>query len=278
MTSRAPSGPSTRKDEVRAFWDVAACGEVYAEGADDRERFDRQRATRYALEPFIAPFARFGEVGGLEVLEIGVGMGADHLEFAAAGPRRLVGLDLTARAVATTAERAALEGTAASLFVGDAEALALRTDAFDVVFSWGVLHHSPDTEAAVREVRRVLRPTGVARVMVYQRRSIVGALLWARYALAKGRPRTPLAEVYAHHLESPGTKTYTSHEVEALFRRAGFHHVTTRIELSGGDLLEGAAGQRHDGAVLRTARRIWPRRLIRRFGGAAGLFLLVEAR
>jgi len=268
----------TSKQAVQAFWDEAACGEVYAGLGPTAAGFEQQRERRYELEPFIPGFARFDEVAGLQVLEIGIGMGADHLRFAEARPARLIGVDLTPRAVALTRQRAAGLGLHVDVLVGDAEHLALPDGAFDLVYSWGVLHHSPDTEAALREVRRVLRPGGVARIMVYHRASIVGALLWLRYGLGRGRPGTGLDEIYAGFLESPGTKAYRRREVEAILLAAGFSSVSTSIELSAGDLLEGAAGQRHEGAALRVARRAWPRAVIRRVGRRAGLFLLVEAR
>lgn len=62
-----------------------------------------------------------------------------------------------------------------------------------------------------------------------------------------------------------------------MLRCAGFSEVSTSVELSVGDLLEGAAGQQHDSGVLRVARRVWPRSVIRRFGRRLGLFLLIEA-
>ncbi len=265
-------------DEVRAFWQDGACGEVYTAGQSAGEGFDAQAATRYELEPFLPGFAKFDRVGGLDVLEIGVGMGADHLRFAEAYPARLVGLDLTSRAVTLTRERAASLNVDVHVFVGDAENLALPDDEFDLVYSWGVLHHSPDTAAAVAEVRRVLRPGGVARIMVYHRASIVGALLWVRYGLARGRPWTSLDAIYARYLESPGTKAFSPKEAKAMMLQAGFGSVSVSVELGVGDLLEGAAGQRHEGGVLHLARRLWPRSIIRRFGRRFGLALLIEAR
>lgn len=272
------NGASPTKADVQDFWDAAACGEVYGTGLDDCEKFEAQRRMRYELEPFIASFAKFNEGRDADVLEIGVGMGADHIEWATASPRRLVGIDLTPRAVELTRSRCTLFGADAGLCVGDAEHLSLPDNQFDIVYSWGVLHHSPDTPAALREVRRVLRPGGVARVMVYHRASIVGALLWLRYGVAKAKPTLRLDDVYSSHLESPGTKAYSVREVENLFRGAGFDTVDTFIELSVGDLLEGAAGQRHQGRVLHFARKVWPRSLIRRCGRGFGLLLLVEAR
>ena len=86
------------KAEVLAFWNKASCGEAYAKG-EGRHYYDSHAHARYSLEPYIHDFARFAEVRGQEVLEIGVGMGADHVEFARNGPQRLCGVDLTPRAI-----------------------------------------------------------------------------------------------------------------------------------------------------------------------------------
>jgi SAM-dependent methyltransferase len=273
--SALPPEDDTGKLAVGSFWEAASCGEVYAAGESERERYEAQARARYALEPFIFPFARFPEGAGRDVLEVGVGMGADHLEWARVRPRRLAGIDLTSRAVEHTSARLALYGLSSELRVGDAETLPFPDNSFDLVYSWGVLHHSPDTPRAVEEVRRVLRPGGSARVMMYHRHSLVGAMLWARYALLTGRPWRSLDDVYAKHLESPGTKAFTDPDVRELF--SAFSTVRTSIELSNGDLLEGAAGQRHHGLLLRLARGLWPRSVIRRFFPGRGLFLLVDA-
>jgi hypothetical protein len=127
----------------------------------------------------------------------------------------------------------------------------------------------------VREIRRVLRPGGCARVMIYQSRSLVGAMLWLRYALLAGKPGRRLREVYAEQLKSPGTKAYTPDEARAMF--SDFEAVQLRSELSPGDLLLGAAGQRHQGILLAAARRLYPRWAVRLFLAGFGLHLLIEA-
>ena len=83
-----------------------------------------------------------------------MGMGADHLEWAKAAPRSLTGVDLTGQAIAVTRERLALYGLRSRLLVTDAEHLPFADASFDFVYSWGVIHHSPDTPAAVREIAR----------------------------------------------------------------------------------------------------------------------------
>jgi SAM-dependent methyltransferase len=265
----------SKKQAVHDFWNAASCGEsLYLKGAQEAA-YAAQEARRYELEPYILTFADFAGARDRDVLEIGVGLGADHQRFAAAGAR-LTGVDLTDRAVAHTRQRLAALGLRSRLQSADAENLPFDDASFDVVYSWGVLHHSPDTPKAIDEVWRVLRPGGTARIMIYHSHSIVGYMLWLRYALLAGRPGRSLADIYAHHLESPGTKAYTVDQARGLFGR--FRQVEIETVLTHGDLLTSDAGQRHRGPLLSIAKALWPRRLIRAVLPRDGLFLLVRAR
>lgn len=264
----------TSKEDVRDFWNEAACGEkLYLEGLNV-EGFRKQAETRYELEPFIIPFADFGAAKGKKVLEIGVGLGADHQCFAEAGAL-LTGIDLTPRAIEMTRQRLNKLGLRSELHVGDAENLDFPDSRFDIVYSWGVIHHSPDTQKAVNEIFRVLNRGGVAKVMIYHKYSLVGFMLWLRYALIAGKPFTSLATIYAKYLESPGTKAYSESDARSLFRQ--FENVSIKIQLGHGDLLTSQAGQRHEGVLLNIARLIWPRWFFKRFCRRNGLGMLIQA-
>ncbi len=239
----------------------------------DNIGFKAQSDERYRLEPYILSFTDFARADGCDVLEIGLGLGADHERFAVSGAK-LHGIDLTQRAVDITRHRLEMQGLVSDLRVGDAEALPYADDSFDLVYSWGVIHHSPNTALAAREILRVLKPGGIFKVMVYHTQSLVGLMLWMRYGFGRGKPLTSMADIYSNYLESPGTKAYTCGEAAQLF--IGATEVSTRVELTHGDLLESGAGQRHEGAILALARRIWPRWILRRVANRFGLFLLVS--
>lgn len=264
---------SALKESVRGFWNRASCGEAAYLSDDGQAAFNAQAETRYALEPYIAEFARFQDGRGKHVLEVGVGLGADHEQWARAGAE-LTGVDLTLRAIQKTRHRLTQAGLRSDLAVADAENLPFAANSFDVVYSYGVIHHSPDTPRAAQELLRVLKPGGRFAVMIYHRYSLVGFMLWLRYALLKGRPFTPLDAIYAQRLESPGTKAYTPAEARRLF--GGATDVQVRTRLSFGDLLQGASGQRHQGALLSIARALWPRRLLEATCQRFGLLLLIE--
>jgi ubiquinone/menaquinone biosynthesis C-methylase UbiE len=202
-------------------------------------------------------------------------MGADHTEWARSRPRSLAGVDLSLRAVEHTKARLKSYGVKSAVSVADAETLPFRDDSFDFVYSWGVLHHSPDTRRAVDEVFRVLRPHGIARIMLYHKYSLTGYMLWLRYGLLRARPFRSLDDIYYHHLESPGTKAYSLREVKKLF--SGFSEVAIKTQLSFADLLEGAVGIRHRGRLLTLARKLWPRPLLRVLFKHHGLIIKIEA-
>ena len=264
--------PSELKTQVRDFWNRAACGEALYLQREDCEAFDAQRKRRYELEP-IREFADFPSFAGKKTLEIGLGLGADHQSLAEAGAI-LSGIDLTERAVGFTATRFKLFGLQSNLMVGDAEKLPYPSGSFDAVFSWGVIHHSPDTPRAANEIYRVLHPGGFAKVMIYHRYSMVGYMLWLRYALGVLRPWRSLTDIYSHHLESPGTKAYTVSEARKMFER--FSSIKISTPVGHGDLLTSGVGQRHQGTALRIARILWPRWLIRRTLQSHGLCMMID--
>jgi len=208
-----------------------------------------------------------------KVLEIGVGLGADHQMLAESGAD-LQGCDLTPRAIEATKKRFELFNLKSELQVEDAENLTYEDESFDAVYSWGVIHHSPNTPKAVDEIHRILRPNGTAKVMIYHKKSIAGYMLWTRYGLLALRPFRSLDYIYSHYLESPGTKAYTVKEAKELFKK--FRSVEIETCLTHGDLLTSQAGQRHEGLLLDIARKIFPRKLIKSLLPGHGLCMLVN--
>lgn len=208
-------------EHVRAYWEQEACGtdrRIVDDAAPlSREWFDRVERFRYDKEPYIHAVAQFTRWSGRAVLEIGVGAGTDHLQFARAGAR-LSGVDLTDTAIETTRHRLGLYGLSSELRRVDAESLPFGDATFDLVYSWGVIHHAARPERIVAEVRRVLRPGGEFAGMFYRRRSVLVLRMWLAHALRAGKPSRSFADVVWHHMESVGTKAYTEPELRRLFR------------------------------------------------------------
>lgn len=162
---------SILKERVRAFWQEHPCGTKFADAEPGSRRFyELVTEHRYRKEWHIPAAAGFAESKNLRVLEVGCGLGTDGAQFAKAGAD-YTGIDLTPAAVELAKRHFELLSLPGTFRVSDAERLDFPDNFFDVVYSHGVLHHTPDTAGAVREIHRVLRPGGKAMVMLYHRNS-----------------------------------------------------------------------------------------------------------
>lgn len=159
------------KDRVRDFWQNHPCGTKFADALPgSRVFYELVEQHRYEKEWHIPDAAGFDKAKNLRVLEVGCGLGTDGAQFAKAGAD-YTGIDLTEAAVNLARRRFELFNLPGAFRVADAEGLDFPDNSFDVVYSHGVLHHTPDTAGAIREIHRVLKPGGRALVMLYHRNS-----------------------------------------------------------------------------------------------------------
>jgi ubiquinone/menaquinone biosynthesis C-methylase UbiE len=257
------------KTEVANFWNADPCGTRYLGKSAE---FETHALERYRLEPYIPAFAQFASSAGLRVLEIGVGMGADYERWLKAGAVA-TGVDMSASSLGRARQRCEQAGLKPDLRLADAENLPFAEESFDVVYSYGVMHHSPDTQKCLNEAWRVLKPGGTARIMLYHHASLTGVMLWLRYGIWRGRS---IRRCVYERLESPGTKSFSKGEVMQMMR--GFEEVRIEQEFSPGDLLLHKPSQKFQAPVYRLIWRLFPRRLIRKIGKRWGLFLLITAK
>lgn len=200
------------KDRVRAFWQANPCGTKFSDAPmGTRLFYERVEEHRYAKEWHIPAAADFASAKGQRVLEIGCGLGTDGAQFAKAGAD-YTGVDLTDAAVELARQRFELFELPGTFRTADAENLDFADESFDVVYSHGVLHHTPDTVRAVREVHRVLRPGGRAVVMLYHRNSYnyrvnIRVLRRAGAHLLKFKPGLKLV----HHLTGEPVESLREH-------------------------------------------------------------------
>ena len=188
--------------------------------------YEQKRKFRYDLQDYMHDSFRFTEWNGKEVLEIGCGSGVDAMEFARYGAV-VTTTDITDNAVALTREIAEEAGLPVKVVQTSATKLPFPDNSFDCVYSYGVLHHIPDINAALSEIQRVLRPGGTVMVMLYNRNSLLYAYsIIYRHGIEEGfltqeyRSEQELVSRYSERIEGcPHTKAYTSEEAGELFSR-----------------------------------------------------------
>jgi SAM-dependent methyltransferase len=197
----------------------------------DRRALEAHRPFGHPGYPAEAPYSRLVDwegVRGRRVLEIGCGLGLHASLFAAAGAR-VVTVDLTETAAKLARARFVQGRVGAGLARADGERLPFPDASFDQVWSWGVIHHSANTPAIVAEVRRVLKPGGLFRAMVYHRRSVrywlVGGI---QHGIVRGKLlRMTLDEVNKDFTDGAIARHYTVPEARDLL--AGFEAPAFRI-------------------------------------------------
>ncbi len=267
MSASEHSGAMGAKHQARLQWGHDPAGTAAGDHPlGTPESFRRVEDRRYREQPWMHDTFRFERYAGRDVLEIGVGLGTDHLQFARAGAR-LTGIDLTQRCIELTRRRFEDTGLHSDLRVMDAERLELANDSFDAVYSFGVLHHTPDPTAAFREVRRVLRPGGVFIGGLYNRQSAFYAQVRLERLITRGFRHESLEERLARIEFStsnakPLVRLFTERELRRLLKDSGFRQV--RIV------------RRHLGLGALNDRV--PPALERAGGSIAGWYLVHEAR
>src|SRR2546430_1728919 len=192
---RRKKGPVMATDEkqrAREQWGEDPAGAVYGGEHEfgTRKFFDEVERHRYQeYAPWMPEVMGFNDFAGQRLLEVGCGMGTDLLQFARGGAK-VTGIDLTPRSIEISRHHLSLYGHNGEFAIADCESLPFADESFDVAYSNGVLHHTPDTSGAVREIHRVLRPGGQARVMLYHRSSFA---YWGdvilRHGILKGEFR-----------------------------------------------------------------------------------------
>jgi len=176
-------------ERVREFWDRAPCNIRHsAKAVGTREYFDEVEQRKYFVEPHIPEFAEFPRWKNQSVLEIGCGIGTDTINFARHGAR-VTAVDLSEKSLEMARKRAEVYGLADDIqfFHRSGEALSgvLPAEPYDLVYSFGVIHHTPHPDRVLEQIRNYVRPGSTVKIMVYHRYS--WKVFWIMMTYGKGR-------------------------------------------------------------------------------------------
>ncbi len=233
--TKVPTLSSVPIERVRDFWDSRPCNLRHSPAAaGTREYFDQVEERKYLVEPHIPGFAEFERWRGRRVLEIGCGLGTDTINFARAGARVSV-IELSERSLELARKRAELYGCENEIdfYHGNAEDLAsvVPVEPFDLIYSFGVIHHTPHPERVLAALPAYMAPRARLKLMVYHR--YAWKVLWIVLTQGQGR-FWRLQELVSRHSEAqsgcPVTFTYSRQAFKKLLAAHGFEAEEARVD------------------------------------------------
>jgi len=194
-------------DEVKEYWNRRPCNVRHSSHpVGTKEYFDQVEEKRYTIEPHNKTFPEFERWKGKKVLEIGCGIGTDATNFVRAGAI-YTGIELSSETLAVAKQRFEVFGLEGTFIEGNAEELdkLLGDEKFDLIYSFGVIHHSPNPRAIAEHLPNHLNDNGELKVLLYAKNS------WKNYLIEAG-----LAQPEAQD-DCPQAVTYTNKEARNLF-------------------------------------------------------------
>ena len=193
-------------NEVRKYWDDRPCNVKHSKKEiGTTEYFDEVERKRYTAEPHIPDFAGFSNTNGKKVLEVGCGMATEGINYARAGAT-YTGTDLSVESLDLAKKRFEVYNKEGNFYLGNSEELSsfVPVETYDLIYSFGVIHHSPYPERIISEIKKYMNKDSVLKIMLYAKDS------WKNYMIEAGHDQ-PEAQYGC-----PIANTYTNDEVREL--------------------------------------------------------------
>jgi 2-polyprenyl-3-methyl-5-hydroxy-6-metoxy-1,4-benzoquinol methylase len=219
-------------EQVQNYWNARPCNVRHSPSpVGTKQYFDEVEARKYFVEPHIPLFAQFDKWKGKKVLEIGCGIGSDTINFARAGAQ-VTAVDLSTESLALAKKRAEVFGLDnITFYQANAEQLSdyVPVEVYDLVYSFGVIHHTPHPERIIEQVHKYLGKNSIFKMMVYHRMSWKVCWMLLIYGRKQGET---LDELIARYSEAetgcPVTYSYTVETVKPFLK--GFKVIDTKID------------------------------------------------
>lgn len=206
-------------EQVREYWDRRPCNIRHStKPVGTRDYFDEVEARKYFVEPHIPGFAQFERWRGKRVLEIGCGIGTDSINFARAGANLTV-VELSERSFEICKKRFEVYGLNANFYCGSAEELSsfLPVEPYDLIYSFGVIHHTPNPEKVIEQINNYCSPETEIRIMLYSKWSWKVFWIIATYSKGAIWRAGELVSTYSEaQTGSPATYYYSFSDIRNL--------------------------------------------------------------
>ncbi len=188
-------------EDVKRYWDARPCNVRHSKAAfGSKTYFDEVEARKYFVEPHIPTFADFARWSGKKILEIGCGIGTDTMNFARAGAK-ISAVDLSTESLAVARQRADVFRLSDRIkfYQANAEELSqvVPVETFDLIYSFGVIHHTPNPRAVILEIMKYFGPQSELRIMLYAKNSWKNVLVEVGLAQPEAQFGCPIATTYS---------------------------------------------------------------------------------
>jgi len=220
-------------EKVKKYWNKRPCNiQNSSAPVGTKKYFDEVEQRKYYVEPHIPTFAQFSKWKGKKVLEIGCGIGTDTVNFARAGAL-ITAVDVSSESLKVAKKRARVFNLQNMIIFYQANAEKLSQyvpiKQYDLVYSFGVIHHTPHPEKVISEIKKFMHQKTVLKIMIYHRYS--WKTLWILLKYGKGA-FWKLDELLAHYSEaeigSPVTYVFSKQEAKKLL--TGFKILEMKID------------------------------------------------
>ena len=212
-------------EDVKKYWNDRPCNIKHSnKPIGSKEFFDEVTVRKYFVEAHILRFADFSKWAGKRILEIGCGIGTDTMSFAKKGAQ-VTAVDLSGHSLSIARDRAQLYGYNVTFVQANAEELSwsVPVETYDLVYSFGVIHHTPHPCEALSEIKRYMGSHSELRMMVYHKMS--WKVLWILLRYGKGQ-FWKLDQLIAENSEAnfgcPVTYTYTKESLQSTLELLGY--------------------------------------------------------
>lgn len=200
--ARSTEASNASIDDVKDYWNQRPCNIRHSnKPVGSKGYFEEVEARKYFVEPHIPAFAEFPRWKNKSVLEVGCGIGTDATNFARAGAY-YTGVELSETSLALARKRFEVFGLSGRFLLCNGEQLSsvFPRGAFDLVYSFGVIHHTPNQRAVVEEIRKVIKEDGQFRFMLYAKNSWKDAMIESGFDQPEAQSGCPIATTYSSEM------------------------------------------------------------------------------
>lgn len=186
-------------EEVKKFWNDRPCNVRHSsKEIGTKEYFNEVEAKKFCAEPHILEFTEFPKWNGKKVLEIGCGLATVGINFATYGAD-YTGVELSEESLVLAKKRFEVFEQTGKFYSGNAEELSsfVPVETYDLIYSFGVIHHSPHPEKIIAEIKKYMNENSVLKIMLYAKDSWKNYMIEAGLDQPEAQYGCPIANTYS---------------------------------------------------------------------------------